>query len=65
VKKIFFGKKIKIYLPVFILLPSIRVVKNYSTPIWSRVLTLLELLGTALLFSLYKVYETLISETGH
>jgi len=27
---------------------STRVVKNYSTPIWSRVLALLELLGTAL-----------------
>jgi len=27
---------------------STRVVKNYLTPIWSRVLALLELLGTAL-----------------
>jgi len=27
---------------------STRVAKNYSTPIWSRVLALLELLGTAL-----------------
>ena len=30
------------------LLPSTRVDKNYSTPIWSRVLALLELIGTAL-----------------
>jgi len=36
------------YLIILKFYASTRVVKNYSTPIWSRVLTLLELLGTAL-----------------
>ena len=36
------------YLIILKFYASTRVVKNYSTPIWSRVLALLELLGTAL-----------------
>jgi len=39
------------YLIILKFYASTRVVKNYSTPIWSRVLVLLELLGTALLES--------------
>jgi len=40
-----------IYLIILKFYASTRVVKNYSTPIWSRVLALLELLGTALVIS--------------
>jgi len=39
---------IYIYLIILKFYASTRVVKNYLTPIWSRVLALLELLGTAL-----------------
>jgi len=39
------------------------VVKNYSTPIWSRVLALLELLGTALVHTQYSPVSSLQDRT--
>ena len=41
-----------------------RVVENYSTPIWNRVLVLIELLGTALLATYIHVIGSIGSNSG-